>query len=299
MINNYLVSVVVVAYNAEDTILETLESIKNQSYQNIELVVTDDCSKDKTVGICKKWIDENKGRFVNTQLLTVEKNTGVCANGNRGRFAATGKWLKGIAGDDILLPNCISDFMSYAYNNKNAEIISSFMKVYNNTFEEANCIDAQKAYSKLEIFNADTQTQKIAMANNLLVYAPSVIYTKHLFETVGGFEDTYSFEDYPFFLSALEHGFKIHFLRKATVGYRVHQSLCHSSGQLFKYKFQLDVRKFKKDRCFKYLSKRRINGIKKCWKLQDFFEEHGMNKNNSFYHFMYWKTIALINKIWS
>lgn len=81
--NNILVSCTVLSYNSAKTILETLESIKAQTYQNIELIVSDDCSKDNTVELCRQWIAVNKNRFVRVVLLTVKENTGVCANGNR------------------------------------------------------------------------------------------------------------------------------------------------------------------------------------------------------------------------
>ena len=51
-----LVSVVIITYNSEKTIIETLESIKNQTYKNIELIISDDFSKDNTVEICKQCI---------------------------------------------------------------------------------------------------------------------------------------------------------------------------------------------------------------------------------------------------
>ena len=51
MINNPLVSVVVITYNSASTIIETLDSIREQSYKNIELIISDDCSKDNTVDI--------------------------------------------------------------------------------------------------------------------------------------------------------------------------------------------------------------------------------------------------------
>ena len=72
-----LVSVPVITYNSSKTVLETLDSIYNQTYQNLELIVSDDCSTDNTVGICREWIEAHKKRFVRTELLTVEKNTGV------------------------------------------------------------------------------------------------------------------------------------------------------------------------------------------------------------------------------
>ena len=102
-----LVSVAVVTYNSSKTVVETLDSIANQTYPDLELIVSVDCSTDNTVEICREWIEAHKERFVRTELLTVEKNTGVSANMNRGADACQGEWVKDIAGDDVLLPECI------------------------------------------------------------------------------------------------------------------------------------------------------------------------------------------------
>lgn len=58
--NNPLVSIQVVTYNAAKTILETLESIKAQTYPPIELIISDDCSRDNTVEICREWVMDNR-----------------------------------------------------------------------------------------------------------------------------------------------------------------------------------------------------------------------------------------------
>ena len=83
MNNQPLVSVPVITYNSSKFVLETLESIKAQTYQNIELIISDDCSTDNTVELCQKWVEENKERFVRTQIITSDLNTGVSANGYR------------------------------------------------------------------------------------------------------------------------------------------------------------------------------------------------------------------------
>ena len=70
MDSNILVSVNVVTYNSSKTVLETLESIKSQTYERLELIVTDDHSKDDTVQVCQKWIAENQNRFVRAKLVT-------------------------------------------------------------------------------------------------------------------------------------------------------------------------------------------------------------------------------------
>src|SRR5690606_22852216 len=96
---NPLVSIIVITYNSSKYVLETLESARAQTYQNIELIISDDGSKDATVQICRDWLKENSDRFVHSQLLTVEHNTGIPANCNRGVKASKGEWIKLIAGD--------------------------------------------------------------------------------------------------------------------------------------------------------------------------------------------------------
>ena len=98
-----LVSISVITYNSSKYVIETLDSAKAQTYQNIELIISDDCSTDNTVEICKNWINDNKERFVRTELITVKKNTGISPNCNRANNAANGEWIKEIAGDEIEL----------------------------------------------------------------------------------------------------------------------------------------------------------------------------------------------------
>ena len=76
---NPMVSVVVVSYCSQDTILETLDSIYAQTYPNIELIVSDDCSTDDTVSLVQKWAQSHADRFSAFHLHTKEKNLGVPA----------------------------------------------------------------------------------------------------------------------------------------------------------------------------------------------------------------------------
>lgn len=101
------VTVSVTTYNSAKYVAETLESIKNQSYPNLILQISDDCSTDNTIDICKSWINKNKDRFVKTKIIVPESNTGVTGNCNRAWDACETRYFKGIAGDDLLLPYCI------------------------------------------------------------------------------------------------------------------------------------------------------------------------------------------------
>ena len=135
---NSIVTIVVATYHSAPFLLETLESAYNQTYLNLALIISDDCSKDDTLDIANKWIaqDRVKARFQSIEIITVPKNTGVSANCNRIIAAVNSDWFKIIAGDDILLSNCIEDNMNFVSNNSDARIIFSQIKLYQDQFQE-------------------------------------------------------------------------------------------------------------------------------------------------------------------
>ena len=290
---NPLVSIIVITYNSSRYVLETLESAKEQTYKNVELIVSDDFSTDNTIEICEKWIEKNKYRFVNVQLITVTENTGTSANMNRALRVCKGEWIKGIAADDILLSNCIEDFVSFVNNHPDAHWVSSYIQWYRDSFDEKNCI-LRKGVPMRDLYNLSTDEQLKIMAYNNKISAPSVFVKKSLIDLVGGYDESYPFEDYVFFVDVLEHGYKCFFMDVETVCYRVHHSISHTHGELFNYSFSLKLREFQTTRCFKYLSRRQIKGLLKFWNLHDFMVKHGLNKNIKLVSIMY-NTFYLIN----
>ena len=147
MDNLPLVSVPVVTYNSSKYVLETLESIKAQTYQNIELIVSDDCSTDDTVEICRKWIEENANRFVRTELITSPTNTGISANLNRAEAACRGEWVKPIAGDDLLLPDCIDICVNYVLNKENVIFLFGKIKTFGADKSRCDWVEQRFDYS--------------------------------------------------------------------------------------------------------------------------------------------------------
>ena len=101
MMNDIPVSVVVITNNSVKCIIDTLESVKEQTYKNIELIVSDDGSTDETLTLVKEWLDINEGRFTHNSIVESEINTGITKNCNRGTKVAIGKYIKLIAGDDL------------------------------------------------------------------------------------------------------------------------------------------------------------------------------------------------------
>lgn len=97
-----LISFVVTSYNYEKYILKTLESIKNQTYQNIEIIIIDDCSQDNSCEIIEKFISENQDLKIS--LIKQEHNQGQLAAMIKGFKIAQGQFISFIDSDDILMP---------------------------------------------------------------------------------------------------------------------------------------------------------------------------------------------------
>ncbi len=101
-----LISVIIPAYNHEKYIEECIRSIMAQTYQNIELLVIDDGSKDGTFEILQSLKPECEKRFVRVVFETQE-NQGTCVTLNRLIDLARGQYLYTIASDDMAKPQAI------------------------------------------------------------------------------------------------------------------------------------------------------------------------------------------------
>ncbi|MCH3970948.1 MAG: glycosyltransferase [Prevotella sp.] len=213
-----LVSIVVITYNSSKYVLETLESAKKQTYRNIELIVSDDCSTDNTVSICQEWLSNNKDSFVSVKLITSEKNTGIAPNANRGWYQARGEWVKGLAGDDKLLPNCIMDDVSYVADHPETDILFSKMIAIGDKNAAKDCyfLDVGKYFRNLN----QSEFEVCLLLSNFLPAASEFI-KRSCFLELDGWDESFPFiEDWPFWIKALEYKKVISFFDKETVCYR-------------------------------------------------------------------------------
>ena len=218
-----LVSIIVITYNSTNYVLETLESAKAQTYQNIELIITDDASTDDTVAICDAWLKDNKERFVRIKLIKVDKNTGIPKNCNRGLFASKGEWVKTIAGDDALMTNCIQDNIQFVQSNTTIKFCFSNFDSYRNNFDKKNIILYNPVFDtrsrKFSELNQEFQLKSLISAN--IILAPTIFFNRKRFIENGGFDETYNYiEDITTLLNWLQAGNKIYYLPKKTIKYR-------------------------------------------------------------------------------
>jgi len=99
------VSVIITVYNKKKFIEKTLESVLNQSFKNIEVIVIDDCSTDHSDQIIKNFIKKKKLKI---KFIKNNKNQGVSFSRNLGFKKSSGQYVAFLDGDDYYLKNFIS-----------------------------------------------------------------------------------------------------------------------------------------------------------------------------------------------
>jgi len=239
-----LVSVYVITYNSSKYVIETLESIKNQTYSNIELIVSDDYSTDNTIQICSEWITKNSAYFKRVELLTVEKNTGIAANCNRAEAACQGEWAKGIAGDDLLMPNCVTDCIEYINEHQDTIVLFGKLKPFGGDSDLLKRVENNYDYNFLNKVSSE-QLHYLLFVRNCLP-APTLFINVRYLKSIGLVNDERisSMEDYPKWINMIRNGIKFHFIDKYLVQYRVGDGLSTRSRPSLSY--------FKSQRLFRF-----------------------------------------------
>ncbi|EBG9871346.1 glycosyltransferase family 2 protein, partial [Salmonella enterica] len=95
--NREIVSVIMPVYNGSHTIVDSIESVLNQTYKDIKLYVIDDCSTDDTA----KLLTVNYANNKNVKIIISSKNKGVAASRNLGIKESKGKYIAFCDADDL------------------------------------------------------------------------------------------------------------------------------------------------------------------------------------------------------
>lgn len=125
MNKNPLISVVIPVYNVENYLKECIESILNQTLQNIEIICVDDGSKDKSLDILKQYASQYKNITIISQ-----HNKGAGIARNIGLRHASGKYILFFDSDDYMSPQTLEILYNKAEND-NADIVIGKSRIYN------------------------------------------------------------------------------------------------------------------------------------------------------------------------
>lgn len=243
------VSVVVMTYQSSKFVLETLESIKSQTWENIELIISDDASTDNTVELCLDFIEKNRDRFTNIKVIVSEKNKGIPANYNQGIKATSGRWIKFVDADDVLLENCIKDNVDYANKHPSACFITSDVIEID---ANSNIIREQVRYSGMQyMMSKETPNEQLKVYTRypFFINSPTFFAKSSLMKKINYCDENFKiYEDTTMIFRILIKGKRIHYLNKPTVKYRIHAKSISRDEQAIKRREMEEYKIFKKYR---------------------------------------------------
>lgn len=133
--NGNLVSIITPAYNSEKYIIDTIQSVKSQTYKNWEMIIVDDYSTDNTVNI----VSEEMKKDSRIKLIKLNKNQGAAIARNTGINSAKGRYIAFLDSDDLWEPNKLEVQLNFMKAN-NVEFSFTSYKIVNEFGEETGKI---------------------------------------------------------------------------------------------------------------------------------------------------------------
>lgn len=209
-----LVSIVVISYNQRKYIIENLDSIKNQSYPNIELIVADDASTDNSVEVFDNWLKENN---YTAKKNFHQKNTGLATILNECIELATGKYIKLIAADDFLHPQAIEKCVK-----KLEELGNEYGMVFTDTYAiDDNSKEIADIANYNDLGNVDPLIFKKELINGNRIAALTVLMRLEVIKQTGEYSSKFIVEDYYRWLK-INQNYLIAYISEKLAYYREH-----------------------------------------------------------------------------
>lgn len=199
-----LVSIVMPAYNCEKYIVGAINSVLAQTYQNWELLVIDDESKDNTFKIVNEFGDKDS----RIRPIKNKKNMGVSATRNRGIEIAVGEWVAFLDSDDMWSPAKLEKQLNLAKQNS-AEFLftgSSYINIEGELFKGISEVPEKVSYKKLR--------------NQNVIPCSSVLIKKRFFDNIKMEKDEIH-EDYAVWLRVLKTGVIAYGVNEPLLIYRI------------------------------------------------------------------------------
>ncbi len=218
-----VVSVVVITYNQENTISQTIEYILNQkcSY-NFEIIIGEDCSQDNTINICNHFKNKYPDKI---KLISHEKNLGVVKNWLLCINHTSGKYLMTCAGDDYWHNNTKMQLqVDYMESNPNCGVLHTDYAILDSNTNKTSQISLSENNAVIQ-----GHCQKSIFDGTLKICAPTACVRKQIFDRFVPvdvyFKYNFPIEDWPTWV-ILSHYSEINYLPVSTVTYRRgHESL--------------------------------------------------------------------------
>ncbi len=211
-----LISIIIPTYNAQDTIIECIDSVISQTYPRKEIIVVDDGSTDNTAEL----ITEKYETVSCLKYIRIDHNGFEGAVRNRGVEISGGEYISFLDADDYWDADVLSHLMNTLKNNPEAQVCYGALRYIGGQFDGKYVHDFRTPYSGY-VFDK-------LLERNFMPIHPALLL-KSSFEVVGGFDETIRIgPDYDFWLR-ITHSFCVVYAGKAVGYYRIRdESVFHS-----------------------------------------------------------------------
>jgi alpha-1,3-rhamnosyltransferase len=214
-----LVSVIVSSYNHEQYIEECILSILNQTYPNIELIVADDGSKDKTAEAIEALKKKYDFYFIK------QKNQGLAKTLNRCIARANGEFIAPFGSDDVMLPERIATQVEYMGGKPEVGVCAGNIEQIDFKGNPLPKRNKNRTFRRLSF-------EDIFCAKKDGAPAPTLLFRKDVLLSVGGFDPQVKIEDLLMLLKVTKAGYFVDVLGETLAKYRVHESNTYKNKKL-------------------------------------------------------------------
>lgn len=249
------VSVLLLTYENLNDIYPTLDSVFKQDYSNMELIISDDGSKDYShyrYDILK-YIEMNKGTNIREVKENFNKeNIGTVRNANSALTLASGEYIRFISPGDELLNGSISKMVEFAQKNHALIVCARTYVIYN---EDFGLVKVQPFIRRIKsvlrktnpliptakdikfLNSISDEKQRSILSSRCIISTPAVLYKKRLFDDCGGYPDDYRIlEDMPYWPHISKQGVRFYFLNEPVVKYSLN-GISNNNNATFKEEY--------------------------------------------------------------
>lgn len=206
---NNLISIIMPSFNSGKTIAESIESVISQTYENWELLITDDCSSDDTISIINTFISKDH----RIKMFQNSKNSGAAISRNLSISNARGDYIAFLDSDDIWLPNKLSIQLSYMLNRKDVDFSFTAYEIVDEYGHSAGrVIDLQGENLAFNYFDM--------LRKKATLECSTVLFRREAFEDYL-MPNIRTGQDYALWLKLLKTGKKAYLVNEVLTKYRI------------------------------------------------------------------------------
>lgn len=195
-----LVSVICLCYNHGEYLKEALNSVFDQTYGKVEIIVVDDASTDGSPELLKSFLSQRD----DVKLILNSTNLGNCKAFNLGLKEANGKYIIDFATDDVMMPERIA---------KQVVQFSSLGQEYGVVYSDWISIDSRGqlltgCQAEKDKLSGDLYDQ---LVERYFIAPPTMMMKKEVFDYLGGYDEELAYEDFDFWVRS-SHRYKYAYL---------------------------------------------------------------------------------------